>query len=178
MADEIPDGTNLVPPRADRRTLAKMRGKLATSSHKGKKAETARPARPKRHIRILPFVIGLGLALAGMEIALHASQDSRSGPAAGGLPMGSRIAPPPGLSLDEQARFWCYAAYDYPKLKARFKPPKGAINDSKQALRNLENLLAENLGNAVRNEIFAYQQAHPDPAAAKILPAGPITRKK
>lgn len=177
MADEISNGTNLVPPRVDRRTLAKMRGKLATSAHRGKHIDSPRPARPKRQIRILPFVIGLGLALAGMELALHAGQGTASGANAGRWQGSARLEPPPGLSLDEQARFWCYAVYDYPKLKARFKPPKGAVNNQKEARANLERLLAEDLGNAVRNEIFAYQQAHPDPVPVKSA-SKPITRKK
>ena len=177
MADEISNGTNLVPPRGDRRTLAKMRGKLATSSHRGKKPDSTRPVGPKRQMRIWPFIIGLGLALAGMEFAMHAREDTGAGTTAGGLHATAHIAPPPGLSLDEQARFWCYAAYDYPKLKSRFKPPKGSICIPAEARANLERLLAEDLGNAVRNEIFVYQQAHPDPSVVKST-SRPISKNK
>lgn len=177
MADDISNGTNLVPPRADRRTLAKMRGKLAGSGHRGKVREIARPAQPKRQLRIWPFVIGLGLALAGMEFALYAREAGHPGSGAGQPYATARIAPPPGLSLDEQARFWCYAAFDYPKLKARFKLPKGAVYDRKEARAALDRLLAEDLGNAVRNEIFAYQQAHPDPVAPKPASKPKINKK-
>ncbi len=177
MADEISNGTNLVPPRADRRTLAKMRGKLASSGQRGIRPEMTRPVGPKRQIRIWPFVIGLALALAGMEFAMYARQDGPSGSAAGGSQGSRRIQPPPGLSLDEQARFWCYAVYDYPKLKSRFKPPKGSVFDAKEARANLERILAEDLGNSVRNEIFAYQQAHPDPSVVKSS-SKPSTKKK
>jgi len=177
MADEISNGTNLVPPRADRRTLAKMRGKLASSGQRGKRPEMTRPVGPKRQIRIWPFVIGLGLALAGMEFAMYVRQDGGSGAAEGRSHSSARLAPPPGLSLDEQARFWCYAVYDFPKLKSRFKPPRGSVFDLKEARSNLERVLAEDLGNSVRNEIFVYQQAHPDPSVVKSS-AKPITKKK
>jgi len=176
MADEISNGTNLVPPRADRRTLAKMRGKLASSGQRGKRPEMAHLVGPKRQIRIWPFVIGLAVALAGMEFAMYFRPDG-SGAAAGGSQSSRPIQPPPGLSLDEQARFWCYAAYDYPKLKARFKLPRGSVFDAKEARANLDRLLAEELGNSVRNEIFAYQQAHPDPLVVKSS-SKPSTKKK
>jgi hypothetical protein len=177
MADESSNETHLVPPRLDRRALAKMRGKLATSEHRGKKAEILRPAGTKRHIRIWPFVIALAMVLTGMEFTLRAWEEAKPGEAAGRSQALARMEPPPGLSLDEQARFWCYAAYDHPKLKARFKLPKGLYFEQREARRRLEHLLAEDLGNAVRNEIFAYQQAHPDPVIAKTQPK-PVTHKK
>ena len=177
MADESSNETHLVPPRLDRRTLAKMRSKLATSEHRDKKSEAVRLARPQRHIRIWPFVIALAMVLAGMELTLRAWHDASSDSAAGRSRALARMEPPPGLSLDEQARFWCYAAYDHPKLKARFKLPKGVFYDPHEARTRLDRLLAEDLGNAVRNEIFAYQQAHPDPAIAKTQPR-PSPHKK
>jgi hypothetical protein len=100
-----------------------------------------------------------------MEIALRARDGGHPGPDRAG--QASRLEPPPGLSLDEQTRFWCYAAYDYPKLKSRYKLPKGVVIDAAAARNNLERLLAEDIGNAVRNEVFAYQQARPGPGAAK-----------
>jgi hypothetical protein len=142
----------------DRRALAKMRGKLAASDRSRSWPEPARAVRPKRSLRIWPFVIALGLALAVMEIALWTRDRGHPGPDGAG--QASRLAPPPGLSLDEQARFWCYAAYDYPKLKFRYKLPKGVVIDAAAARANLERLLAEDIGNAVRNEVFAYQQEH------------------
>jgi hypothetical protein len=167
MSDEASNGTHLVPPRLDRRAMAKMRGKLSASGRLGKQIEPPRLARPKRSVRIWPFVIALGLALGGMKLALHAQQGGFSGSGAGRAHAGARLEPPPGLSLDEQTRFWCYAVYDYPKLKARFKVPKGAYGDKQTARANLERLLAEEIGTAVRNEVFVYQHARQTTAAPK-----------
>jgi hypothetical protein len=172
MTDDASNGTHLVPPRLDRRAMAKMRGKLSASGRMDKQTDLPRLARSKRSVRIWPFVIALGLALGGMNLAMRAQQGKFSG--SGTVPANgvSRLQPPPGLSLDEQTRFWCYAVYDYPKLKARFKLPKGAYGDKQTARANLDRLLAEELGAAVRNEVFAYQQARetsqaPKKAAAK-----------
>lgn len=188
MADEAPNETHLVPARLDRRALAKMRSKLVTPGATGKlpsapgrapkpvagkagaPADPPRSVRAKRPVRIWPFVIALALALGGMHLGMRAQGKGLFGPAASGIPDPSRLEPPRGLSLDEQARFWCYAVYDFPKLKARFKPPKGAYCDKQVARANLDRLLAEDLGTAVRNEIFAYQHARP-PAAPSINPA-------
>ena len=171
MADESSNETHLVPPRLDRRTLAKMRGKLATSEHRGKKPDSPRPGgTAKRHIRIWPFVIAVAMVLTGLELTLRAWQDAGPGDDAGRSQALARMEPPPGLSLDEQARFWCYAAYDHIKLKARFKLPKGVFFEQREARRRLDHLLAEDLGTGVRNEIFAYQQAlkrGPGPAPIK-----------
>lgn len=167
MPDEASNGTHLVPPRLDRRAMAKMRGKLSASGRMGKNPDLARLARPKRSIRIWPFVIALGLALGGMHFALRAQGGKLSGPGGTHANGVGRLEPPPGLSLDEQTRFWCYAVYDYPKLKARFKLPKGAYPDKQAARANLDRLLAEDLGAAVRNEVFVYQQAREIPAGPK-----------
>lgn len=167
MSDDLPNETNLVPPRMDRRTVARMRNKLATSGKMAVRTEKPAAARPKRSVRIWPFVIALGLALGGMNLLLHTRQDRISGAIPGNGPGSAQPAPPPGLSLDEQARFWCYAAYDYPKLKARFKLPKAVVYDKRAARANLDRILAEDLGAEVRREIFAIQQAHPDPVPKK-----------
>jgi hypothetical protein len=159
MADEASNGTHLVPPRLDRRAMAKMRGKLSASGRMNKTTDLPRLARPKRSVRIWPFVIALGLALGGMDLALRAHEGKFSGAGAIRINGVTRMEPPPGLSLDEQTRFWCYAVYDYPKLKARFKVRKGVFPDRQSARANLDRLLSENLGAAVRNEVFVYQQA-------------------
>jgi hypothetical protein len=90
----------------------------------------------------------------------------------------ARLAPPPGLSLDEQVRFWCYTVYDFNKLKSHFKVPKGAVIDKVEARKNLDRMLAEDLGQEVRNEIFAYQQANPDPKPVAKAVVKPRPRKK
>jgi hypothetical protein len=167
MSDEASNGTHLVPPRLDRRAMAKMRGKLAASGRMDKNAGLPRLARPKRSLRIWPFVIALALALGGMHFALRAQGGKLSGTGALRSNGVIRLEPPPGLSLDEQTRFWCYAVYDYPKLKARFKLPKGTLPDKQAAQANLDRLLAEDLGAAIRNEVFVYQQARASTIAAK-----------
>ena len=173
MSEDLPRGSHLVPPSVNRRALAKMRGKLAASGQSGRKLEMAKPARARRPARIWPFVIALGLALAGMDLALHTQHDRIAAAMSGGAGGSPRLEPPPGLALDEQARFWCYAAYDFPRLKARFKLPKAVVNDKQEARANLERLLAENLGDEVRREVFAYQHAGPAPAAVP----KPVRRK-
>lgn len=163
MTDDLSNETNLVQRREDRRTLERMRRKLATSGSVASKMDVNVPQREKRTIRIWPFVIALGVALAGMNFALHTQQDKIIGAMGAGGKGSVRLTPPPGLSLDEQVRFWCYAVYDFPKMKSYFKVPKGAVLDKAAARQNLDRLLAEDLGTEVRNEIFAYQQANPDP---------------
>jgi hypothetical protein len=174
MSDELSNETNLVQQRENRRNLAKMRSKLVTSGQVGKKLDLTPPSAQKRPLRIWPFVAVLGLVLAGMNFALHTQQDKIVSAMGGSAKSSARLQPPPGLSLDEQARFWCYATYDYDKLKARFKLPRGVVYDKKEARANLDRMLADDLGREVRTEIFAYQQLHPDPVA----PVKPIAKAK
>ena len=165
MSDE--NESNLVQRREDRRTLQKMRSKLATSGTVGKKSEPTRQIQTgKRGMRIWPFAIGA----AGLLIALNfgLSNQAEILKAIGiEADAKSRLAPPAGLSMDDQVRFWAYAAYDVPKLRTRFAVPRGIPIDTKFARTQMENLLAENLGNEVRNEVFLLQQKEPVPARAK-----------
>lgn len=161
MSDE--NESNLVQRREDRRTLAKMRSKLATSGTVGKKSDLPRQVQPgKGGMRIWPFAIGAAGLLIALNVGLS-QQDAILKAIGVEAPSPNKLAPPPGLSLDDQARFWAYAAYDIPKLRARFTMPRGVAIDTRLALTQLENLLAENLGNEVRNEIFAMQQKEPAP---------------
>lgn len=178
MIDDPSNESNLVQRREDRRTLEKMRRKLATSGSVGSKMDTSMAQRPKRNIRIWPFVVALGVALAGMNFALHTQQDKIL-MAMGADAKGSvKLEPPPGLSLDEQVRFWCYAVYDFEKMKSHFKLPKGVVLDKIVARQNMDRMLAEDLGPEVRNEIFAYQQAHPDPKPLAKSAGNPRPKKK
>jgi hypothetical protein len=156
--------SNLVQRREDRRTLEKMRRKLATSGTVGKKSDQPRQGQPVKRggMRIWPFAIGA----AGLLIALNfglSQQDAILKTMGVETESKNQLKPPPGLSLDEQVRFWAYAVYDIPKLRARFTVPKGAVIDKKYARTQLDNLLAENLGNEVRNEVFVMQQSDPAP---------------
>lgn len=174
MSDE--NESNLVQRREDRRTLEKMRRKLATSGTVGKMSEQPRQnlqaKQGKRGMRIWPFAIGAAGVLIALNFGLS-NQDTLL--KALGIESESKNQPkaPPGLSLDEQTRFWAYAIYDIPKLRARFSVPRGAAIDKKFARTQLENLLADNLGNEVRNEVFVMQQkdivpkANPKPVRSK-----------
>jgi hypothetical protein len=169
MADE--NGNNLVQRgHDDRRTLEKMRRKLATSGQMGKndviKLKKNKPAR-----RIWPFAIAAAAVLLGLNYALNTHQEQIIGAIGGPRLANIPLAPPAGTSLDEQARFWAYAAYDIHKLKARFNIPKGVVVDKVAAYKNLEKILADNLGVEVRNEIFALQQNAPSPVEKKKIRA-------
>jgi hypothetical protein len=163
MADE--NESNLVQRREDRRTLEKMRRKLATSGTVASKADMSRHAGPKRSLRIWPFAVAASIFLIALNFGLRTHQ-GKIIQAMGATAASNQLKPPAGLSLDEQVRFWAYAIYDIPKLKARFPIPKGTVIDNKAARLKLEGLLAENLGNEVRNEVFVLQQKDPPPAAA------------
>ncbi|MDQ3000112.1 MAG: hypothetical protein M3Y08_02445 [Fibrobacterota bacterium] len=163
MADDSND-TNLVQQREDRRTLAKMRRKLATSGTLSAKLDSEKH-KNKRTVRVWPWVAAAALILVGLNFALRTHQDKIVG--AMGIQKGVTVTltPPPGLKLDQEVLFWAYAVYDVPKLKAKFSVPKGAVLNQVIARRKLEGLLAEDLGADVRNEIFAMQQNAPPPAA-------------
>lgn len=155
--------SNLVQRREDKRTLEKMRRKLATSGTVVKKSDQPRLGQPgKPGPRIWPFAIGAAVLLIALNFGLS-NQDSIKKAVGVKTESSNRLAPPPGLSLDDQVRFWAYAVYDIPKLRARFTVSKGAVIDKKAARTQLESLLAENLGNEVRNEVFAMQQNEPVP---------------
>jgi hypothetical protein len=171
MSDE--NENNLVQRgRDDRRTLEKMRRKLATSGQMGKndviklKKNNNKPAK-----RIWPFAIAIVAVLLGLNYALNTHQDQIVSAIGGQKPVKVPLAPPAGTSLDDQARFWAYAAYDVPKLKARFQIPKGAVVDNVSAYANLEKILADNLGTEVRKEIFTLQQSAPAPVEKRKIHA-------
>lgn len=154
-----------------RRTLAKMRGKLASSGSLSA-ANPASVAHKERHpIRYMHRAVAAVavLLLAGLNYALIAHPDrilsvlgSASAPA-------RELAPPAAFSLDDQARYWAYALYDMPGLRMRFGGSGGAALNSVKAKDSLERLLAGELGDAVRNEITALQKS-------RIPPSQPIAR--
>lgn len=167
MADE--NENNLIEKaREDRRTLEKMRRKLATSGHMGKN-NVAKLKSQKKDFRIWPFA-GVAVALLlGLNFFLHSKPDAAVAALGGKTASSIALTPPTGATLDDQARFWAYAVYDIVKLKASFKIAKGAVIDRTVAKKNLERLLAENLGAGVRTEIFTLQQnAPPEPVGKKI----------
>ncbi|MDB5102998.1 MAG: hypothetical protein JWP91_687 [Fibrobacteres bacterium] len=161
MADDSQNESNLVQRREDRRTLEKMRRKLASSGKISSKHNLPQLKSGKRAgMRIWPLAIAAGVLLIGLNFGLSLRQDKIT--SAVDASSSANLSPPPGLTLDEQVRFWAYAVYDVPKLRSKFHIPKGAVLNPVVARKNLEQLLAENLGIEVRNEIFAYQQKFPD----------------
>ncbi|MEO6095191.1 MAG: hypothetical protein ABIW76_05790 [Fibrobacteria bacterium] len=164
MIDDSRNESNLMQQREDRRTLAKMRRKLATSGTIPKKSDLSHQAHQahqahqvnKRSLRIWPFAAGAAILLLALNFGLGTKYVQNALGANG--PPANTLALPPGLALDDQARFWTYAVYDVPKLKSRFSIPKGMPIDIKAARKQLEQILAENLGPDVRNEIFIFQQ--------------------
>ncbi len=171
MADE--NENNLVQRgREDRRTLEKMRRKLATSGQMGKN-DVIKLKKTKKGMRIWPAAIAAAAILVGVNFMLNTQQDKIVGTIGGKASQKAALAPPAGTSLDDQARFWAYASYDIPKLKAKFKIPKGSVIDPVAAYANLEKILADNLGVEVRKEIFTIQQSAPPPVLAKKIGAKP-----
>jgi hypothetical protein len=168
MADE--NENNLVQRREDKRTLEKMRRKLATSGHMGKN-NISKLKPTKSTLRIWPFAAVAVALLLGLNFVLHTQQDKVVSAMGGKTVEKAPLAPPAGASLDEQARFWAYASYDIIKLKSHFAIPKGSVINSIAARQNLERLLPENLGPEVRNEIFTYQQNAPPPMSPKLTTA-------
>lgn len=156
--------THLVQQREDKRTLAKMRKKLATSGTMSAKLNTPEH-KSKRSLRVWPLVAAAAVILLGLNFALRTQQEKIVGVMGVQKEGTATLTPPPGLKPDQEVLFWAYAVYDVPKLKAKFPVPKGAVLNQAAARANLERLLAEDLGTAVRNEIFAMQQAAPPPAA-------------
>lgn len=177
MIDDSQNESNLMQRREDRRTLEKMRRKLATSGTMSKKGDLPHQAHQmkKRGLRIWPFAAGAALLLLAINFGLG-SKDVRNALGAN-APAANALTLPGGLALDEQARFWAYAVYDVPKLKTRFRIRKGIVIDSKAARKQLEQILAENLGPEVRNEIFVFQQKDPVPKAPAAKPK-PVAKPK
>jgi len=181
MIDDSQNESNLMQRREDRRTLEKMRRKLATSGTVSKKSDLPHQTHQvkKPGFRLWPFAAVAALLLIAVNFGLGTKQVQEA--LGADAPAANALTLPPGLTLDEQARFWAYAVYDVSKLRTRFRIPKGVSLDNKAARKQLEQILAENLGPEVRNEIFVLQQKDPASKAraakakpvAKPIPASP-----
>jgi hypothetical protein len=176
MIDDSENESNLVQRREDRRTLERMRRKLATSGSVAKKMDVQRPVAAKRKLRIWPIAAGAAVLLLALNFGLSTGQNHIMKAMGANTAALNALTPPPGLSLDDQVRFWAYAVWDVPKLRARFTVPKGTVIDNKAARKQLEQLLAENLGPDVRNEVFILQQKDPPPPEPKIKPVAKKTK--
>ena len=178
MADDSHNESNLVQRREDRRTLEKMRRKLATSGTVSSKSDLPKHkgGNAKGSLRIWPLAAAAAVLLIAFNLFLRTRENHLFNPGSARTMGSNAVTPPPGLSMDEQVRFWAYAIYDIPKLRARFHIPKGSVVDTKGARKHLEMLLAENLGTEVRNEIFIFQQQ--DPVPVQVVKTQPIVKKK
>lgn len=77
----------------------------------------------------------------------------------------SPLAPPAGLSLDDRARFWAYAAFDAQGLRERFHIPSSALIDPVDAQHHLEDILDQEVGPTARAEALALRQSGAQGAA-------------
>jgi hypothetical protein len=149
---------NLVPrPAKARPTLEDMRRKLAA----GAPESNAKPQ--ERRKRRGPGRKSLLWTMAGTAvlIGLNAFALSRKDvilEAVGVQTFSAPLAPPSGLSLDDRARFWAYAAFDNDKLRRRFKIPASAGIDAVDAQHHVEDMLTRELGMSARAEILALKQ--------------------
>src|SRR5689334_6138632 len=108
MIDDSQNESNLMQRREDRRTLEKMRRKLATSGTVSKKSDLPRQAHQvkKPGFRLWPFAIGAALLLIAINFGLGTKQVQNV--LGANAPIANALTPPAGLTLDEQARFWAY----------------------------------------------------------------------
>lgn len=154
-----------------RRTLAKMRGKLASSGSIAAANPVSLANAARRPIRFKLWVVAAAAFLAGLNYALMAHPDRILSALGAAAAPARELQPAAALSLDDQARFWAYALYDRPGLHKRYGAGGGAILNTGRARERLEHLLAGDLGNAVRNEITALRKTGlPAPEKAKPRP--------
>ncbi len=141
-----------------RPTLEAMRRKLASAPQKpvAKPAPAARKSR-KPGVKSL---MGMGLAcmlLVAAHFLAHSHREEIL-EAVGWRTFSPPLAPPAGLSLDDRARFWAFAAFDSQKLRQKFKVPASAMIDAVDAQHHLEDLLTQDLGAQARAEVMELKQ--------------------
>jgi hypothetical protein len=146
---------NLEPqPQKERPTLDQMRKKLASGSSAPAPSVTGNPASRKRRSRSVPWMIAVAAVLVAANV-LGLSRKDAILEIVGVQNLSEPVSPPPGLSLDERARFWAYAAYDQAGLRARYKLPPAAFLDPEDARHHVEDLLTQGLDAKVREGILA-----------------------
>ena len=90
-------------------------------------------------------------ALLGMHFLLRSHREEVL-EAVGIRTFTSPLAPPVGLSLDDRARFWAYAAFDAQGLREHFHVPASALIDPVDAQHHLADILEQEVGPAARAE--------------------------
>lgn len=156
-----------------RPTLEAMRRKLASalpapadaanpSAEAGKTTSIQGPSRPltasliaKRRqaagLKSLAAISLFTMALLGMHFLLQSHREEVL-EAVGIQTFSTPLASPAGLSLDDRARFWAYAAFDAQRLRERFPVPASALIDPVDARHHLEDVLEQEVGAAARAE--------------------------
>jgi hypothetical protein len=153
-----------------RPTLEAMRLKLASASN-GRSSAIQSPALPgaahRRKAPGLQSLAAIGLftaALLGMHFLLRSHREEIL-EAVGIRTLTSPLAPPAGLSLDDRARFWAYAAFDAHGLRERFPVPASALIDPVDAQHHLADILEQEVGPAARAEALGLRQRAANGAA-------------
>jgi hypothetical protein len=151
-----------------RPTLEAMRRKLASAAPVAASA-TAKPsaARPRggHGVKSLAAIGVFTVTLIGMHFLLRSHRDEVL-EAVGIRTFTSPLAPPAGLSLDDRARFWAYAAFDAQALRQHFQVPASAWIDPVDAQHHLADILEQEVGPAARAEVSRLQP----PAAEGVAP--------
>ncbi|HKP96571.1 MAG TPA: hypothetical protein VJ385_12505 [Fibrobacteria bacterium] len=150
----------------ERPTLEQMRRRLASApAEPPPKPESPRKLRARRNKRrTLALMVALAALLVGLNFLARSQKDAIL-EAVGVRTLSAPLASPPGLSLDDRARFWAYAAFDQGKLRERFKVPASAFIDRVDARHHLEDLLTRELGAQARAEVLALRNPSPEGAA-------------
>jgi hypothetical protein len=136
--------------------LAKMRRKLAASQEPAP-AKVQVPRRRRRGKAIWPWAM-VAISLVTVNILLLSKKDKVL-EKLGFTVLHKPAGPQGGISRDEQARFWAYAAYDQEKLRGKFTIGPDAVIDPVNASHHLERLLAAGVSENLRAEILALKSA-------------------
>lgn len=140
--------------------LEKMRKKLAAGpAPQEPKPESAGTRRRRAAGRAYKWAIFAGLLLVGINVLALSRKDVIL-QAIGAQVIVKPLSPPPGLELDELARFWAYAAFDEAKLKSHFAIPKHVLIDPVDARHHLADILSRGrLGEKTLAEVSLLRSA-------------------
>lgn len=149
---------HLARPGKARPTLEDMRRKLAAGAPQSVPTQKDRrkSRRPGRKQLIWTAVLAAMLIGANFLVRAHREEILQ---VMGLQAFAAPLAAPAGLSLDDRARFWAYAAFDEDRLRKRFKIPAAAEVDAEDARHHLEGLLTQPLGMSARAEILTLQRS-------------------
>ncbi|MDB5048293.1 MAG: hypothetical protein JWO30_1364 [Fibrobacteres bacterium] len=143
------------PPR-ERPTLEQMRSRLASAPPEAKVKLPKRKSRRPSGKSLAAMALFVAV-LVGMNLLVRSHKDIIL-ETIGIQTFATPLAPPDGLSLDDRARFWAYAAFDNRKLRERFHVLATAFIDPADARHHVEDVLTLELGAETRAEILALKQ--------------------